>query len=117
MDALRAKAGAAEHRRRAAEYRATRIELDKELQARAEAAESSLSALREQIRGLVERYTADHKFYANQMAEWRVRLNQAGEPDAGPYYADGKAIVYAKAIAELAALLAETERTNGNSTP
>ncbi len=44
MDILRARAEAAEHRRAAAEYRAQRIVLDKELLARAEKAEALLAS-------------------------------------------------------------------------
>lgn len=51
-DAMQASLGAAEHRRAAAEYRATRIELDKELLARAEKAETALRTLQRAQEGL-----------------------------------------------------------------
>jgi hypothetical protein len=49
-DELRARAEAAEHRRSAAEHRATRIQLDKELLARAESAEARCRQLEDALR-------------------------------------------------------------------
>jgi hypothetical protein len=58
-DELRAKAGAAEHRRIAAEYRATRIELDKELQAKLKATEADLTAARAALGRLRDQLEAE----------------------------------------------------------
>ena len=94
-DALQAKAEAAEHRRAAAEYRATRIELDKELQGQLKAAKSHVAALTAEIAQLKQRY-AEYGATEDDLAPFRQiaaltaqiqalrELSQAWREEAGP---------------------------------
>ena len=124
-DALQAKAEAAEHRRAAAEYRATRIELDKELQGQLKAAKSHVAALTAEIAQLKQRYaeygateddlapfrqiaalTAQIQALREGLAELQKAVTRHQENDSDTAYYDAKDVC--SAAARYLALLGAT---------